>query len=79
MKIMFLSLGNELHQLGNKTWRLADFSEQVNLQGPQNIKLAEKSLAVKEPTANFALCVSSLKIAQVLNQTETIAELLNVC
>ncbi|CAL9018074.1 unnamed protein product, partial [Prunus brigantina] len=47
--------------------------------GPQNIKTAEKSLAVKEPAANFAPCVSSLKIAKVLDQTETIAELLNMC
>ncbi|KAL6272472.1 hypothetical protein ACE6H2_023164 [Prunus campanulata] len=47
--------------------------------GPQNIKTAEKSLAVKEPKVNFAPCVSSLKIAQVLDQTETIADLLNAC
>ncbi|KAH0982761.1 hypothetical protein GBA52_009938 [Prunus armeniaca] len=63
----------------DKTAQSPEDPQSVHLIGPQNIKTAEKSLAVKEPAANCAPCVSSLKIAQVLDQTETIAELLNVC
>ncbi|CAN6716731.1 unnamed protein product [Malus baccata var. baccata] len=51
----------------------------VNLGGPQGRLIPEMSPAEDEPAANFALCVSSLNAAQVLDQVELISALLNGC
>ena len=41
--------------------------------------ISETSPAEDEPAANFALCVSSLNAAQILDQMESIFALLNGC
>ncbi|TQD71251.1 hypothetical protein C1H46_043217 [Malus baccata] len=51
----------------------------VNLGGLQNLKTVEKLTAEEEPSAKFALCVSSLNSAQVLDRMESISALLNWC